>query len=734
MNKNRREKGFTLAEALLTVAIVLILAAVVFVAVHTYLRSMTKLEYDAFAKEIFVAAQNHLSMAESQGYLGRTDFGIPEKDSENKNTGVYYFVKAGNNRASLETTVFDLMLPFAAVDEHIRASGCYIIRYHRDAATVLDVFYWEDSGRFRHNYADNYADFMTKTGEEHKSELRTYVGDSSVIGWYGGAEAAALTKGAELLAPKIVVTNADKLTVTVTDFNKGNPNAKLKLIITGVTSKNSREITLSLAGLSEYYSNSDVTENTDNVVYRDIVLDDITQSGKHFADLFCTGTDPLIPGEDITIQAVAYNNSELTNVAYSTKQTTNSLFAYNDSDKASAHVSYIRHLENLDRTVSSVNVTNSALKHVTSSEQVSALQTTDLTWNASVYPRIYGASGQLTDAKFKPVNTADYTMTYDGALCSITGIDADTSGSSQSAGLFGDLTGDTVRDLKLVDFTIAGGTSGAGALAGTALGSTVANVVAINSSSSAAATISGAGDVGGLIGRAQNSQITKSAAALVVSSSGIAADAGGLIGEARAATVSACYSGGHTQNGAYDPASFNVTAAGGSAGGLIGTSTGSTVYNSYSTCSAKGAAAGGLAAAIDGGLVSNCYATGLVNATASSGAFVAEVSGSAQLSNLNYYYEIVNELDAGADGKRYMDPGSADIDAFDETSAIYNAYLTGTRKSASAYDASLVQYYQGDYALLTVEQLGASVSSTDFVAKHFGDWPSPEVRIINIKN
>ena len=71
MNKLRNQIGVTLAEVLLVLAIISVLSGVGFVEVNAYMRDMTKLEYDGYAKEIFVAAQNHLAMAESQGYLGR---------------------------------------------------------------------------------------------------------------------------------------------------------------------------------------------------------------------------------------------------------------------------------------------------------------------------------------------------------------------------------------------------------------------------------------------------------------------------------------------------------------------------------------------------------------------------------------------------------------------------------------------------------------------------------------
>ncbi|MCR5041025.1 MAG: prepilin-type N-terminal cleavage/methylation domain-containing protein, partial [Clostridia bacterium] len=96
MQKYSGKKGFTLAETLIVVAIIIILLAVAFVQILSYMRSLTKLQYDIYAKEIFIAAQNHLSMAESQGYLGRagTDFGTAETAAGQAGTpqGTYYFV------------------------------------------------------------------------------------------------------------------------------------------------------------------------------------------------------------------------------------------------------------------------------------------------------------------------------------------------------------------------------------------------------------------------------------------------------------------------------------------------------------------------------------------------------------------------------------------------------------------------------------------------------------------
>ena len=69
--KYKKNKGFTLAEMLIAVAIIGVLMAVSFIAVQNYQRSLHQLEYDGIAKEIFIAAQNHLTMADSQGLVGQ---------------------------------------------------------------------------------------------------------------------------------------------------------------------------------------------------------------------------------------------------------------------------------------------------------------------------------------------------------------------------------------------------------------------------------------------------------------------------------------------------------------------------------------------------------------------------------------------------------------------------------------------------------------------------------------
>ncbi|MBO4277270.1 MAG: type II secretion system protein [Clostridia bacterium] len=740
MQNKRVKNGFTMSEALVTVAIVAVLAGVIIVSVFSYLRSLTKREYDGYAREIFVSAQNHLSMSGVQGYLGRSDFGIEEPavaGAPDTGDGVYYFVVCADKSAlSDDASLLSLMLPFASVDETLRLGGCYIVRYHKDTARVLDVFYWDGGdGRYKHDYsASDYEEFIKNRGDS--GSLRNYGSGGAVIGYYGGASADGLTRGEELSAPAVVIDNANKLNVTVTDFNRNTDstktvaNAQLKLIIAGDISGSSREITLD-PGAVAY-----VTDPAGYYVYT-VTLDDVTSPGKQFAVQFCSAASGnLIPGEDISVQAVAFNNTELTNIAYSARQKTNSLFAYGGGASGAAFISSPRHLLNLDPAVSAFAYGDTRHYFVDPSGKVSAAQTANLSWGGFTSGYIYGVgplsqgNEQLTSeaGTYRPV-TAGYALDYEGNGHSVAGI---TVVTSSEAGMFGELSGGSVQNLELIGFSVSGSESGA--LAGVAYDADITNVL-VRESGTSSAGVTGSGDAGGLVGSAQsNCVIAKCASAITVRSTG--GNAGGLAGVLSQSTAGACYSAGHTENGEYSKTAYNVVSASGSAGGLFGTVRGSEIRYCYSTCSAKGAAAGGFAGTLENTAVRDCYSAGTVSGTSTEGAFAATVSGTVSFSACRYF-KIVNGREAAGGGYVYLDPLAsglnANITAFDENAETYNAWTGAVHKTAHAYDAVLVRWYHGAYGLKTVEQLGASVSAGDFVAEHYGDWPSPETRVINEK-
>ena len=78
--KSRRD-AFTLAEFLVVIAITMILAGVSFVAAIRYQSRLRRLEMDQTAKEIFLAAQNRLSLEKAGGSLERLLAEYPDPEN-----------------------------------------------------------------------------------------------------------------------------------------------------------------------------------------------------------------------------------------------------------------------------------------------------------------------------------------------------------------------------------------------------------------------------------------------------------------------------------------------------------------------------------------------------------------------------------------------------------------------------------------------------------------------------
>lgn len=762
--------GMTMVEILVVVAIISILGGVTGVAVWRYQRSLAQLERDGIAKEIFVAAQNHLTAVKGEGYLGKSGYGtlgttdadvVKVEGASPKTKKVYYYTVDGGQSVDGQDA-FNLMLPFGSIDETVRTGGHYIIRYQPDTATVLDVFYWSKTGSpsvFNYQYGEGYdKDYQNVValrdveGKNNKAARRTFAaGGNSVLGWYGGADATKLPT-LTLLPPIITVVNGDRLYVTVkdTNYHKNNSGAMLQLIVEGKSSGAKKAFQLKNGSIDLDY----VKWNEPDKTYT-VVLDDITNSGKHFCELTAdTGT--FIPGEDITVQAVAYSTSVLANIATSDAKTTNSLFA-DSTTTTQALIASMRHLENLDKKLSNLDGHDTDENYIQIS---SAVQINDLDWapyfsdksvryseQTGMNGTAYQAANSTSIGQYYPISP-DYALTYDGNNHSISNVTA----SGTNAGLFGSVTTvSSISNLELLDFTITGTTS-AGALAGTLTNCDVTNVLARNKPGKAATMIqSTSGSAGGLIGvhnrGSERGSVSYSAAAMVVNGS---ANAGGLIGEYTNADNSVdtkeiigCYSGGHTSDGSYKSwvEAHKYDVIGATAGGLIGSAGSATISSSYSTCSVSGTTAAGGFVGYAGGIITDCYCTGLVSPEKDSenkvinNAFIG--SGTpATGSTRNQYLKTVNEVlekdsNENITAITYKGPGAEGITPIDADTNRYNTFVGASSAwaPATAYDTPLMHHYGGKYNLKSVNTLsgGSGINSSFFVSTHYGDWPSPEV-------
>ncbi len=425
MRNNKNERGFTLMEVLIAVAILVILMAFGFISLFQHQRSLKQLELDETAKEIYVAAQNHLTMAKGQNLLkGKGLTGEPLSGD------IYYYVVDGatntelqaSNAASRDSVLY-LMLPQYAIDETVRSGGSYVIRYDLKNAAVLEVFYTDlqapaKTAPFVEGEAANLFD--NYSGEDKKDARRDYDGD--IIGWYDGSDLPS-REPAKLAAPTVVIRNAEMLTATIkfsaADYEsmKGVAGVSMRVYVEGKTSGNTVLVSSGAVKgtLNTMRLGNVLREVGGEYVSSPIVLDSITTSGEHFAQLFVDDpmtlntNEGLIPGEDISVYVEVFSNDELSSIARSAKKTTNSLFDSVVSDETKetgktvkvARISNFRHLENLSKAISGFDSADLVKAKDANSAIEYFEQTADIVWRSGSFEQAADANSEQAKEKEK---------------------------------------------------------------------------------------------------------------------------------------------------------------------------------------------------------------------------------------------------------------------------------------------------------------------------------------------
>lgn len=440
-NKQKRRAAFTLAEFLTVIAIVGILASLSFVAVIHYQRKLRRLEMDQTAKEIFLAAQNHLTLEVSSGTIPRllhmeaqgefsddqkqaklgisVDNTVLAEEKEGNIYGVLYVPEkqAGQPESEQEESGGEMalasanvteeirqrLLPFGSIDETVRGDGSYLIFYDPEAGLVREVW-----------YSDHYQFVQTDIGSEAllaaasdagKRERFTgansnYKDQKLPIGYYasGNLEVPELPVE-EFEAPTVKLVNDDILYAKIEDPNKNEHS--LSLFVKGEKSGTTGYIEINPQGTSPSARVAKVsgTSGDSDGTYQ-VILDDIAapagmggSTGFKFMDFNQPaqtdmtfqqderGFASFIPGENIFVYAQVFNNEALSQVKTSNTDSGSSLFASIGTDR-SAGIGSFRHLENLDERVSGWDPDQLYTGAVTTSKTVTAMQNSDLTWKA----------------------------------------------------------------------------------------------------------------------------------------------------------------------------------------------------------------------------------------------------------------------------------------------------------------------------------------------------------------
>ena len=461
----KQNKGFTLTEILVVVAILLILLSVVLVSVVSLRRKLRQKELDGKAELVYLAAQNRISELRAGGYEslylktanGVTKLTLVPSDADDSETyddpaddpyRNLYYVQSQDKQS--EDFAAAAILPQTSVDPDLWA-GNWLIEYNPTSGSVYAVFYAQDS---------------QIPDEQTRNSLRVYssrLEAGAKVGYYGGD--VSLTSTTYDLVPDIDIQNGEKLIVTFTSNNPTHEPDGLTFYIT-VTDSDGEHYQKVVGRNAPAGTRERLTQLGARKWGYTWVMDSLDPSEGGF----CAQTG-LTGGTDISIQLRVTSSNVLVEEKRKTAST-NSLFAYREGgDADTAYITYGRHLQNLDRATSGVS------DRITKAVQLSDISFADDMSNRMDWYTCYTEKG----IGFQPITNPDL-MSYTGSTQKEDGgkfyasiydlqIGAPADGESADRGLFAAFSG-TMRDVTMTGTRILGGQH-SGALIASASGETV---------------------------------------------------------------------------------------------------------------------------------------------------------------------------------------------------------------------------------------------------------------------
>ena len=610
--KIKNNKGFSLAEVLIVVAIIGIIAAVSIIALIEHQRRFNQTKQDEYAKSLYYSASNQSLELSSSGIwtdlladdsLPLDFWGAPMKnlvtpgDFEfmKANAGLtitwsdvwddMYYLESSHGSNLTTSSILGYMLPLGSVDETIRSDGTFFIEYNRKTASVYAAWFTDSKNEVTYVY-----DIVSENGLNEKGRPSDTVGKGAAfdarkthkaqnnrltqIGYYGGIGIDARDFDVVALSPvALAAKNGEDLSVELRDPNVSY-NCNVRFEITGLTSKNKAIIVPNITDGTYVSDKATSTYKNDGVIYTetstlkstDIILDSIVDRGGHeygvdnlhFYAVCCFGEDALIPGENIEVKVICIPKDVLA-LPVTATISINSLF--HSVRGTAAEISQIRHLENLNPDISALGITINTAKLVKnlsfddvrycgegSEDSVKRVTMGIADVNAKDYSDAYITG--YTGSHFVKYNVGSYIPVYNEDLLTFDGQDHLIYNLRSSTN-----TTDGTDALGIFSSFNPMSTSGAyikntGLISyGWSDGSQTAEVHA---------SFSGSGYVGGIAGEIKDTTISRCFVNMKLAnraSAGAGFDlaTGGITAHSKGnAQISDCYSGGHTYEGTYD--------------------------------------------------------------------------------------------------------------------------------------------------------------------------------------
>lgn len=252
ISRMRNSDGFTLAELLLSVAIILVLAAIAIPSIVNAQNNMRMVELDNAAQSIANAAQTQMtSMKVSGTWLAFAE----TTDDEGKKASAYPKAINPPSGVSADDTYYitasdtdiDKVVPGLSIDDTVR-NGDYVIEFSLSTASVVSVFYTDGKSGFFGSAPEGGTeaaqDYYKKSGSRN---LDTRRGEDPMIGYYEGTPSGATD--AVALENPVIWVDEDTGRLMVQDPNIAEDGSKGDTVSTITVKNKTKEIQFVLSSL-----------------------------------------------------------------------------------------------------------------------------------------------------------------------------------------------------------------------------------------------------------------------------------------------------------------------------------------------------------------------------------------------------------------------------------------------------------------------------------------------------
>lgn len=557
---HNNSKGFTLAEVLIAVALIVILLGLSVPGIVKQQKSLKKMELDRTAEEIFLSMQDSFSNVRLNGRL---------KEAMKLAGGDYYGAYPGDYLGKAESSDKKFHSMSSGTDNmykkyvetfSLKSLGMPFAAEYTEDGDVYSVFYAEDQ--------DVKSALFAAASSGDVDTLNSYREDEKV-GYY-------TTKSLE----NTFFIDEEELNVYVPMIKDGDSlyadiHIKNGLNYAGISSNITYMVSYTSGGkkIEKTYNGSAARLNGEGDLVLSIKLDSLEDNIHFYNDVapeLPVGQQVKMTVENVVLKAADGKTTINMATGASHEVTFNPLFTITNTSAASIEISCARHLNNLRSDYFSLDAKTASNISQTEDIDVSAV------------------------SKYGPIRNdnlfSDGTV-YNGNGHKITGLNI-SEDDGGCAGLFAKFAC-TVKDVSIYNPHVSVSADCVGALCGEIAGGKILNCrVLCDKEQADGCYVNGYGEfTGGLIGLASNTEIKDSFAAVDVTG------CGGFAGKLAGCDVEHCYSSG------------KVTAVGYPAGGFAAYAIDGNVRNCYTTSDVISSAnCGGFAYEVSG--VSSCNAYG----------------------------------------------------------------------------------------------------------------------------